>query len=126
VEVSSEITSAPVTITGLDGPAAIEVSVGGYYSVGCTGTFVSTPGTIDPGETVCVRHRSAATNSTSTDTTLTIGGASDTFTSTTVAAPGGGGGGGSLAGLDLLALGLIAWMRRPRKATPPGGIRQRP
>lgn len=85
VATGSEITSAPVTITGIDAAAAVTVA-GGTYSVGCTATYVSTPGTIGNGQTVCVRHTSAATAATATNTTLTVGGVSDVFTSTTAAA----------------------------------------
>ena len=82
VATSTVITSAPVTITGIDAPAAVTVA-GGTYSVGCTATYVSSAGTISNGETVCARHVSAATASTATDTTLTVGGVSDVFRSTT-------------------------------------------
>ena len=79
---SSPITSAPVTITGIDAPAAISVS-GGTYSIGCTTTYVAAAATVAQGQQVCVRHTSAATASTKTDTTLSVGGVSDTFSSTT-------------------------------------------
>jgi hypothetical protein len=82
VATSTVITSAPVTITGIDAPAPVSVA-GGTYSVGCTATYVATAGTISNGEAVCVRHTSAATAGTATHTTLTVGGVSDIFTSTT-------------------------------------------
>lgn len=82
VATSTTITSAPVTISGIDAAAAVTVA-GGTYSVGCTTTYVGTAGTISNGETVCVRHTSAATAGTATHTTLTVGGVSDVFTSTT-------------------------------------------
>lgn len=82
VATNSVITSAPVTITGIDAAAPVTVS-GGTYSVGCTETYVASSGTITNGQTVCVRHTSAATAGTRTDTTLTVGGVSDVFTSTT-------------------------------------------
>jgi hypothetical protein len=85
VAFSSAITSAAVTITGINAAANVTVT-GGEYSVGCTGTFTSTAGTINNNQTVCVRHTSAATGSTATNTTLDVGGVSDVFTSTTVAA----------------------------------------
>jgi len=78
-------TSNAVTITGMNAAAAVSVT-GGEYSVGCGAVFTTDPGTIDDGETVCVRHTSAATYATGTDTTLTVGGVADTFTSTTLAA----------------------------------------
>ena len=82
---STLITSAAVTIRGINHETAISV-VGGMYSVGCkTAYFKTTPGKISNGQTVCVRHTSAATPSTAVNTTLTVGGVSDTFTSTTAA-----------------------------------------
>lgn len=85
VALGSTITSAPVTIMGIDSPAGVVIA-GGTYSVGCAGPFVSTPGTVANGQTVCVRHTSAASNSSAVNTTLTVGTVPDTFTSTTVAA----------------------------------------
>ena len=82
--VSTQITSDPVTINGIDTATPISVS-NGTYSVGCTGPYVSAPNTpmVSNGNTVCVRHTSAEAPSTPTDTVLTVGGVSDTFTSTT-------------------------------------------
>jgi hypothetical protein len=76
-------TSNAVMITGINAAAAISVT-GGEYSIGCGVAFTADAGTIDDGATVCVRHTSAATYATATDTTLTVGGVADTFTSTTV------------------------------------------
>lgn len=86
VPVSSEITSAPLTISGINAPAPISV-MGGAYSIGCTVSFTTAAATIQNEQTVCVQHTSAATLGTATDTTLTVGGVSDTFTSTTEATP---------------------------------------
>ena len=82
VATNTVITSAPVTITGINAAASVTVS-GGTYSVGCTATYISTTSTINNNQTVCARHTSAATAGTATNTTLTVGGVSDTFTSTT-------------------------------------------
>jgi hypothetical protein len=82
VETSTLTTSAPVTIAGINNPAAISVT-GGSYSIGCSSTYITTAGTILDGQTVCVRHTSAALGLTTTDTTLTVGDAQDVFTSTT-------------------------------------------
>ncbi|MBN8280094.1 MAG: hypothetical protein J0M16_05770, partial [Gammaproteobacteria bacterium] len=86
VLVSTVTVSAPVTITGLTGAATVTVT-GGEYALGCAGSFVATPGSVNNGQTVCVRHTSAATAGAVTSTTLTVGGVSDTFSSTTAAAP---------------------------------------
>jgi hypothetical protein len=82
VPVSTVIKSATVTPAGYDTPTAISVS-GGTYSIGCTATFISAPGTISPGQSMCVQHTSSATLGTSVTTTLTIGGVSAPFMSTT-------------------------------------------
>jgi hypothetical protein len=84
VALDSVQTSAAVTITGINSAAALSVS-GGEYALGCGAVFTTDPGTINNDETVCVRHTSAATPATGTDTTLTVGGVADTFTSTTIA-----------------------------------------
>lgn len=116
VALASEITSLPVTITGIN--IAVSVSVtGGAYSIGCSPTFVTTPGTVSGNQAICVRHTSAATNSAQMITTLTAGGVSDSFVSTTVpAGSGGGGGGGGGGAVDPLMLGMLAgmpaWRRR--------------
>jgi hypothetical protein len=87
VPLSSLVQSGVVTPTGFDTPASISVT-GGEYSIGCTGTFVSTAGLINPGQSVCVRQTSSATANVDTLTTLTIGGVTATFTSTTAVGPG--------------------------------------
>jgi len=124
VEVGATITSGAVTIDGIE--QAVPVSIaGGTYSIGCSGTFTATAGSIASGQTVCVRHSAAATHDTETDTTLTVGGISDTFTSTTAAAPialvEGGGGGGALSHwlLGLLAAVATLRLRRSENGRPP-------
>ncbi len=99
------ITSNSVVITGIDVPVTISVS-GGEYSIGCNDIFTAAASTIDNGQSICVRHLSAAASSTRVVTTLTVGDVSSAFESTTAAAPssnpggsnagfsGGGGGGG--------------------------------
>lgn len=79
---STVITSAAITVAGIDAPATISVS-GGTYDINGSGTFVSTPGTVEAGDTVRARHTSSASYETATNTVITIGGVSDTFTSTT-------------------------------------------
>jgi len=83
---SVPVTSEAVTITGTRAQAPISVA-GGEYSIGCTATFTAAAGRIEPQQPVCVRHTSAATPETVTQTTLTVGGVSGTFTSTTAATP---------------------------------------
>ena len=111
VAVSSTQTSNSVTISGIDTASAISV-VGGQYSIN-NQPFTSSTGTVVNGNTVRVQHTASAVVATRTDTTLTIGGISNTFASTTSPASvtnpspsgvGGGGGGGSLSLFSLLWL----------------------
>jgi hypothetical protein len=78
------VVSNALTISGAGTSWAISVS-GGEYSVGCGATFTSAAGTIAKGESVCVRHTTSSAYSTRVNTTLTVGGVSDTFSSTTAA-----------------------------------------
>jgi hypothetical protein len=85
VPLSTEQISSPITVSGITAPALISI-VGGEYELGSNpGVWTSIAGTVSNGDTVRVRHTSAATYSTAVDTTLTIGGVPDTFTSTTEA-----------------------------------------
>jgi Mg-chelatase subunit ChlD len=113
---SAVVTSDAVTISSIDGPAVIVVSAG-EYSIGCGGIFTSASGTINNGQTVCVRHTASSAYSTEQMTTLTVGGVTATFRSTTAAKPppNGGGGGGAMGVVELLA-GLVALAARRRRA----------
>lgn len=93
VPVNTLVESNAITVSGINSPAAISVAGGEYQVDG--GAWTTMPASVAGGksgkavvngQTVRVRHTSAATNSTSVNTTLTIGGVSATFTSTTVAA----------------------------------------
>lgn len=81
VALSSTITSAPITVTGTDAAADITVT-GGTYSIN-GGAFTAVAGTVDVGDEVRARHTSSASYLTATNTVVTIGGVSDTFTSQT-------------------------------------------
>ena len=77
------MTSSPdIVVSGIDTTVPISVS-GGEYSIN-GGPYITAAGTINNGDSVNVRHTSAATGSTLTNTTLTIGGVSDVFSSTTL------------------------------------------
>ena len=80
---SAPITSDPLTPVGYNVAASVSVA-NGSYSIGCTATYVTTGGTISPGQSVCVRHQSSPNYGTWTTTTLTIGGISGSFSSLTV------------------------------------------
>jgi hypothetical protein len=82
---STTETSNTITIAGLGSGVSVAVTVtGGTYSKN-GGSYVSSAGTAQNGDTFAVRHTSSSSNSTATNTVLTVGGVSDTFTSTTVA-----------------------------------------
>ncbi|MGR8934916.1 MAG: delta-60 repeat domain-containing protein [Gammaproteobacteria bacterium] len=78
---SSVVQSATVVITGLTEPAAINVE-NGEYSIGCVpSAFTKAKGVILDQQTVCVRHKSAASSGAITDTVLTVNGVSALFSS---------------------------------------------
>jgi VWFA-related protein len=109
---SKQIKSNPVTISGLEAPAAISITAG-QYSIGCGDIFTNDDGTISNGQTVCVRHTTSSELATVKVTTLTVGGVSSTFTSTTSAKDGGGGATGAL---ELLVGLAVLFARRRRRA----------
>lgn len=81
--VATVYTSNTITISGLSAGVNVAVSItGGTYSLD-GGAFVSTPGIASNGSQIAVRHTSSASALTATNTTLTVGGISDTFTTTT-------------------------------------------
>lgn len=83
VELSSEVISNSVQVAGIEAPASISIE-GGEYAIACDlAAFTAQAGTIANGQSVCVRHTSAVSEETATNTTLNIGGVSDTFTSIT-------------------------------------------
>ena len=84
VAISTLITSAPVSVTGLIGTAIISV-LGGAYRLNGSGSFISTPSEFTPGDTFEVQITSAADNDTTVNAIVTINGISDTFTVTTLA-----------------------------------------
>lgn len=92
VPLNAQVTSAPVTIRGFNTSTAISV-VGGEYRIGDDGPWTAASGLINPNpatlqftpsQVVRVRHKTPNAGAVKTNTTLTIGGVSATFTSTTV------------------------------------------
>jgi hypothetical protein len=81
VELSTVTTSAPVTVAGITGPTPISVTGGTYNIDG--GSYTSSAGVVVNGSIIRARHTSSASEVTATNTVVTIGGVSDTFTSTT-------------------------------------------
>lgn len=77
VALSADITSNSITVSGNTIPAAISVS-GGTYSIN-GGAFVSTPGTVNAGDTVRTKVTSSASNNALTTSFVTIDGKTRNF-----------------------------------------------
>jgi len=73
---------ANITVSGINTPAIISIVNGNYTLDGGT-TWTNEEATVTNGTIVVVRHYASGEYETSVNTTLTIGGVSDTFTSTT-------------------------------------------
>lgn len=114
VPIDTTIYAAPVTITGITAPARVTISRNGQYQLNCTGPFVVTAGLVENGNTICVRHVSASSLSTLTNTVLTVGGVNDTFTSTTTADAKPLPGSSAMDVWSLLLLGPLVLYRRRR------------
>ncbi|AVP95726.1 hypothetical protein C7S18_00295 [Ahniella affigens] len=84
VPIATLVSAAPIVVNGINAPTPISVSNGSFTING--GSAQTVAGTVNPGDTVIVRHVSAATFATATETVLTIGGISGLFRSTTEAA----------------------------------------
>lgn len=72
------------TVTGLVGPAPLEISAGSQYRID-GGPWTGAAGaTIEEGQQIAVRHISSSLTDSDTTTSLTIAGVAATFTSTTL------------------------------------------
>ncbi|TQV88006.1 hypothetical protein [Aliikangiella coralliicola] len=80
-EVSTEIESNPITVSGIDAAATISVSNGEYSIDGAS--YQSSVGTVNNGQRVSVRLTSSSDYSSTSEAQLTIGGVSATFSVTT-------------------------------------------
>ena len=83
---SSVQETEPQTISGLG--VEVDVTVAGAdseYSLGCTGTYTTTPGRANNGDTICLRHTSSADYFTTVTTEITIGVSTFNFESRTIA-----------------------------------------
>ena len=76
--------SNSITVVGIEIPVTVTVS-GGTYRKNGTGAFTTATGSAIANDTFEVAHTSSALYGTDTDTTLTIGGVSDTYTTRTLA-----------------------------------------
>ncbi len=81
VEVSTQVTSNEVTITGLAAASPISIT-GGEYSID-GGEFSDAEGSIENDQTVVVRQTSSTDPETTTEAILTIGGVEGSFAVTT-------------------------------------------
>lgn len=112
VSPGSVVTSAVVSIRGINTKAPVSI-VDGQYSIGCAANgFTHLPGSVSNGQTICVRHTASQSNGASVTSTLNVGGVSAGFTSTTATALSGGGSMGLLTAASLF--GFAAWRRRQR------------
>lgn len=75
--------SSPIVVTGMDSFATAPISINvGEYQIDL-GLWFSTPGTVSDGQSIKVRHTASSIALTATNSILTIGGVSDTFTTVT-------------------------------------------
>ena len=77
-------TATAVTITGLGNPAPVSVSGDGNPQISINGGAWATSGTITNNQTLAVRLTSAATYSTTSTATVTVGGVTDAWTVATL------------------------------------------
>lgn len=83
---NTEVISNTITVTGINNDTPLSIT-GGSYSIN-GGAYQTAANTVAGGETITLKHTSSSSYNTVTNTTLTIGGVSDTFSSTTEAEPG--------------------------------------
>lgn len=80
---STEYTSDSIVVSGIACDASISIA-SGTYRKGALGSFTAIQGTVSNGDTVWVKNTSSGTVSTAVNTTLTVGGVSDTYSVTTI------------------------------------------
>ena len=83
---SQVVTSNAVTLSGINTTAPISI-VGGTYSIGCGASFTAAAGTINNGQTVCVKVTAPASPDSVVTSTLTVGTLSKPFHVMTTWAP---------------------------------------
>jgi len=79
------VTSNNITVQGITGYSTA-TATNGTFSIGCTGSFVTSSTYITNGTELCVRHTTSSQYGTIVTTTLSIGGVSANFASTTIPA----------------------------------------
>ncbi|NOQ76650.1 MAG: hypothetical protein GQ475_02430 [Methylococcaceae bacterium] len=83
VAIDSVNTSNTITISGINTATAISI-VNGEYAIN-GGSYIATEGNVVNGDSVRVRQTASSSYSTTTNTTLTVGGVSDSYSVTTLA-----------------------------------------
>jgi hypothetical protein len=83
---STVYTSNSITITGINASTAVSIT-GGEYEKNASGSWVTANGTAVVNDTFRVRHTSSASYSTTTSTSLTVGGVVGTYNVTTLDDP---------------------------------------
>jgi len=81
VQLGAAMVSSPITVSGINAPAAIGIT-GGEYSIN-GGTYTQATGTVNNGDTVTVRLTSSGLYNATLAATLTIGGTSSAYSVTT-------------------------------------------
>jgi uncharacterized delta-60 repeat protein len=79
-------TSNAARVSGINVPVPISVT-NGSYSIGCDGNFTTADGTIQNGQTVCVRTTSLTTAFSTSQAVLRVGPVDNTFSVTTGGTP---------------------------------------
>jgi hypothetical protein len=81
---STEVASDPQVLTGYDAPAPVTAGSGTQYSLDCSGAnWTSAPGTLNVGQSICVRHTTASGNNALRKTSLKVGTVVGYFTTRT-------------------------------------------
>ena len=85
VALSTFITSEALKLTGFTGSLPVSISSGGQYRIN-NGAWMTAAGNIAVGDTLDLRHVSAAAKNTATESIITVGGYSTVFRSITATA----------------------------------------
>ncbi len=111
-DISTSVTSAPLTLSGIEGATLVLFSGAGDYRIN-GGEYTRQPSMVGPGDQITVRQTTSSQFATTQTSYLTIGGVNGEFSTTTRAqAESGGGGAVGLEGLALFGVPLLAWARR--------------
>ena len=111
-EVSTSVTSNPVTPSGFDGSTLVTFSGAGDYRIN-DGEYTRASSMMKPGDQITVRQTTSSQYGSSQTSTVTVGGVgSDFVTATRAQAESGGGGALGMEGLALFGVPLLAWARR--------------